>query len=153
MVWHALSVCLHHLCLIFLAGTDTAFHWPSLMRSRGDTSITTPREGPSQTRRSVSCIRPFRRSMWYIHPFRRRPSPPGVKGLPLDGGGTFLFHVGGTHDFGVRTGGRIRPWSKRLLGTAVDEPNLGQKLKLGGVRALLPSIISSVLVRFNLFKV
>src|ERR1041385_5457988 len=61
------------------------------------------------------------------------------------GGGTFLFHVGGTQDFSVRTGGRIRPmgipvlpWSRRLLRTAVDEPNLGQKPKLGGVRALLP---------------
>src|SRR3954468_16912284 len=75
-VWHALSVYLHHLCLIFLAGTDFVFQWPSLMRSRGDTSFTTPRRGSSQTRMSASCIRPF----------RRRPSPPGVKGLPLDGG-------------------------------------------------------------------
>src|SRR4051812_23527114 len=90
-------------------------------------------------------MRPFRRSMWYIHPFRRRPSPPGVKGLPLDGGGTFFFHVGGTQNFSIRTGGRLRPmdipvlpWSRRLLGTAVDAPNLGQKPKLGGVRALLP---------------
>src|SRR3954468_24970127 len=121
-VWHALSVYLHHLCLIFLAGTDFVFQWPSMMRSRGDTSFTTPRRGSSQTRRST----------WYIRPFRRRPSPPGVKGLPLDGGGTFLFHVGGAQGFGVRTGGRIRPMdipvlpgSRRLLGTAIDEPNLG----------------------------
>src|SRR4051812_12809589 len=32
----------------------------------------------------------------------------------------------------------VLPGSRRLLGTAVDEPNLGQKPKLGGVRALLP---------------
>src|ERR1041385_4116079 len=58
---------------------------------------------------------------------------------------TFFFHVGGAQGFGVLTGGRIRPmdipvlpWSRRLLGTTVDEPNLGQKPKLGGVRALLP---------------
>src|SRR3954453_22130085 len=37
----ALSVYLHHLCLIFLARTDTSFQWPSSMRSRGDTSFTT----------------------------------------------------------------------------------------------------------------
>src|SRR3954469_18592677 len=67
------------------------------------------------------------------------------------GGGTFFFYVGGSQDFGVCTGRRLRPmgipvlpWSKRLLGTAVDEPNLGQKPKLGGVRTLLPSIVSSV---------
>src|ERR1043165_363314 len=115
------------------------------MRSRGDTSFTTPGRGLSQTRRSVSCIRPFRRSMWYIHPFWRRPSPHGVKGLPLDWGGTFFFHMGGSQGFGVRIGGRIRPMdipvlpgSRRLLGTAVDEPNLGQKPKLGGVCTLLP---------------
>src|SRR4051812_32367252 len=75
-VWNALSVYLHHLCLIFLAVTDFFFQWPSLKRSRGDTSFTTPRRGSSQTRRST----------WYIHQFRRRRSPPGVKGLPLDGG-------------------------------------------------------------------
>src|ERR1041385_6210247 len=75
-VWNALSVYLHHLCLIFLAGTDFAFQLPSLKRSRGDTSFTTPRRGSSMTRRST----------WYIHQCRRRPSPPGVKGLPLDGG-------------------------------------------------------------------
>src|SRR3954466_6134184 len=50
MVWHALSVYLHHLCLIFLAGTDIVFQWPNLMRSRGDTSISAPREGPSQNK-------------------------------------------------------------------------------------------------------
>src|SRR4051812_34223371 len=49
----ALSVYLHHLCLIFLAAMDTAFRWPSLMSSWGDTSTTTPREGLIQTRRSV----------------------------------------------------------------------------------------------------
>src|ERR1041385_2905651 len=75
-VWNALSFYLHHLCLIFLAGTDFAFQLPSLKRSRGDTSCTTPRRGSSQTRRST----------WYIQQFRERPSPPGVKGLPLDGG-------------------------------------------------------------------
>src|SRR3954466_627105 len=74
------------------------------------------------------------------------------------GGGTFLFPVGGSEDFGVRTGGRIRPmgipvlpWSRRLLGTAVDEPNSGQKPKLGGVRALLPFPLYLPLVRFCLF--
>src|SRR3954466_13636362 len=74
MVWNALSVYLHHLCLIFLAGTDFVFQLPSLKRSRGDTSFTIPRRGSSQTRRST----------WYIHQFRERASPPRVKGLPLD---------------------------------------------------------------------
>src|SRR4051812_37198072 len=69
------------------------FQWPSLMRSRGDTSFTTPRSGLSQTRRSASCIRPFRRSTWHIHPSRRRPSPTGVKGLPLDGRRDLLLHT------------------------------------------------------------
>ena len=40
-----------------------------------------------------------------------------------------------------------------LLGTAVDEPNLGQKPKLGGVRALLPFSLYLPLVRFYLFEV
>lgn len=50
--------------------------------------------------------------------------------------------MGGPEDFGVRTGGLIRlldlplPRSRRLLG-AVAATNLGQKPKLGGVRALL----------------
>src|SRR3954466_8923916 len=83
MVWHALSVYLHHLCLIFLAGTDIVFQWPSSMRSRGNTSFTTPRRGLSQTRRST----------WYIHPLRRRLSPPGVKDLPLDGGRDLLLRT------------------------------------------------------------
>src|SRR3954467_15387738 len=130
----ALSVYLHCLCLILLAGTEIVFQWPSSMRSPGDTSFTTPRRGLSQTRRST----------WYIHPFRRRPSPLGVKGLPLDGGGTFFF-VRGSEDIGVCSRLPLRPMdaallpgSRRLLETAVDEPNLGQKPKLGGVRALLP---------------
>src|ERR1041385_3461994 len=73
------------------------------------------------------------------------------------GGGTFLFHVGGSEGFGVRTGGLIQPlglplpWSRRLLGTTVDEPNLGQKPKLGGVRALLPFQLYLPLVRFYPF--
>src|SRR3954471_19314807 len=73
------------------------------------------------------------------------------------GGGTFLFHVGGAQGFGVRTGGRIQPmdipilpWSRRLLGTAVDKPNLGQKPKLGGVHTLLPFHCIFRLVRFDL---
>src|SRR3954464_3457063 len=90
MVWHALSVYLHRLCLIFLAGTDIVFQWPSSMRSWGDTSFTTPWRGLSQTRRST----------WYIHPFRRRPSPPGVKVFLWMGGGTFFF-VRGSQDVGV----------------------------------------------------
>src|SRR3954471_20329699 len=74
-MWNARSVFLHHLCLIFLAGTDTAFQILSSMRSRGDTSVTTPRRGLCQTRKSA----------WCIHPSRRRPSPHGTKGLPLVG--------------------------------------------------------------------
>ena len=61
------------------------------------------------------------------------------------GVGTFLFHVGESQDVGVCSRLPLRPMdapvlpgSRRLLGTAVDEPNLGQKPKLGGVRALLP---------------
>src|SRR3954468_9667489 len=83
MVRSTLSVYLHRLCLIFLAGTDIVFQWPSSMRSRGDTSFTTPLRGLSQTRRSA----------WYIHPFRRIPSPPRVKGLPLDGGRDLRLHM------------------------------------------------------------
>src|SRR3954462_1583754 len=60
------------------------FSVPSLKRSWGDTSFTTPRRGTSRTRRST----------WYIHQFRRRPSPPGVKGLPLDGGRDLLLPRG-----------------------------------------------------------
>src|ERR1041385_113654 len=73
------------------------------------------------------------------------------------GGWTFLFHVGGSEDFSVRTEGLIQPLglplprSRRLLRTAVDEPNLGQKPKLGGVRALLPFPLYLPLVRFYLF--
>src|ERR1043165_1446406 len=74
-MWNASSVYLRHLCLIFLAGTDTAFQRPSSTRSRGDTSFTTPRRGLCQTRRST----------WCIHPSRRRPSPHGTEGLPLVG--------------------------------------------------------------------
>src|ERR1041385_4316570 len=50
--------------------------------------------------------------------------------------------MGGPEDFGVCTGGLIRlldlplPRSRRLLGAATAT-NLGQKPKLGGVRALL----------------
>src|SRR4051812_48222154 len=80
-MWNALSVFLHHLCLIFLAGTDTAFQIPSSVRSRGDTSFTTPRRGLCQTRRSA----------WCIHPSKRRLSPHGTKGLPLVGGRDLLL--------------------------------------------------------------
>src|SRR3954463_5074381 len=69
------------------------------------------------------------------------------------GRGTFFFFVGGAQDFGVRTRRRIRPmdipalpWSRRLLGTLVFEPDLGQKPKLGGVRILLPSTVLSALL-------
>src|SRR3954469_20210269 len=61
------------------------------------------------------------------------------------GFGTFLLCVGESHYVGVCSRLPLRPMdapvlpgSRRLLGTAVDEPNLGQKPKLGGVRALLP---------------
>ena len=76
------------------------------------------------------------------------------------GGGTFFFYVGGSQVFGVRTGRRLRPmdiqvlpWSRSLLGTGVDETNLGQKPKLGGVCTLLPIHCIFHLVRFNLFEV
>src|ERR1043165_8031371 len=81
-----MSVYLHHLCLIFLAGTDIVFQWQSSTRSQGDTSTTTPQKGSSQMRGSVSCIHPFKRRTRSVHQSRRRQSPPGVKGLPLDGG-------------------------------------------------------------------
>src|ERR1041385_6808093 len=58
---------------------------------------------------------------------------------------TFLLRVGESQDVGVCSRLPLRPMdapvlpgSKRLLGTVVEEPNLGQKPKLGGVRALLP---------------
>src|SRR3954465_7028250 len=61
------------------------------------------------------------------------------------GVGTFLLRVGESQVVGVRSRLPLRPMdalvlpgSRRLLGTAVEEPNLGQKPKLGGVRALLP---------------
>src|ERR1041384_1282293 len=140
-----MSVYLHHFCLYFLAGTDIVFQWPSSMRSQGDTSTTTPRRGSSQMRGSVSCIHPLRRSTRCIHLYTRRQSPPGVKGLPLMGVGTFLFRMGEFQDVGVCPRLPLRPMdapvlpgSRRLLGIAVEEPNIGQKPKLGGVRALLP---------------
>src|SRR3954464_9473547 len=80
-----MSVYLHHLCLIFLAGTDIVFRWPSSMSSWEDTSTTTPRRESGQMRGGVSCIHPFKRSTRSIHPPRRRQSPPTVKGLPLGG--------------------------------------------------------------------
>ena len=80
-----MSVYLHHLCLIFLAGTDIVFQWLSSMRSWGDNSTTTPRKGSSQMKGGVSCIHPSRRSTRSVHQSRRRPSPLTVKGLPLDG--------------------------------------------------------------------
>src|ERR1043165_5028328 len=84
-MWYAISVYLHHLCLIFLAGTDIVFRWPSSMRSQGDTSTTTQQRGSSQMKECVSCIHPSRRSTRSVHQSRRRPSPPTVRGLPLDG--------------------------------------------------------------------
>ena len=68
--------------------------------------------------------------------------------------------MGGPEDFGVRTGGLIRlldlplPRSRRLLG-AVAATNLGQKPKLGGVRALLtfPLYYPFYFVSFDLFEV
>src|ERR1041385_7803087 len=60
------------------------------------------------------------------------------------GVGTFRLRVGESQVVGVRPRLPLRPMdapvlpgSRRLLGTAVEEPNLGQKPKLGGVRALL----------------
>src|SRR4051812_38778677 len=140
-----MSVYLHHLCLFFLAGTDTVFRSPSLMSSWGDTSTTTPRRESGQMRGGVSCIHPFKRSTRSIHQPRRRQSPPTVKGLPL-GGSRDLPPPGGRIP-GRRYTPRLPLWpmdtpvlpgSRRILGTAVEEPNLGQKPKLGGVRALLP---------------
>src|SRR3954468_13627991 len=81
MARNASSVYLHHSYLIFLAGTDTALHIPSSMRSWVGTSFTTP------WRR----LCPTRRSAWCIHPSRRRPSPHGVKGLPLVGARDLLL--------------------------------------------------------------
>src|SRR3954463_9091954 len=61
------------------------------------------------------------------------------------GVGTFLFHVGESQDVGACSRLPLRPMdapvllgSRRLLKTVVNKPNLGQKPKLGGVRALLP---------------
>src|SRR3954468_24962960 len=76
------SVFLHHSCLIFLAGTNTALYIPGSMRSWADTSFTTPRRG----------LCPTRRSAWCIHPSRRRPSPYQVKGLPIVGQRDLLPH-------------------------------------------------------------
>ena len=47
----------------------------------------------------------------------------------------------------------VLPGSRRLLGTAIDEPNLGQNPKLGGVRPLLPFSLYVPLVHFYLFEV
>src|SRR3954470_9104188 len=61
------------------------------------------------------------------------------------GVGTFRLRVGESQDVGIcprlplqPMDAPVLPGSRRLLGTAVEEPNLGQKPKLGGVRALLP---------------
>ena len=85
IMWYAISVYLHHLCLICLAGTDIAFRWPSSMRSQGDTSTTPLQRGARQMKEGVSCIHPFRRSTRSVHQSRRRPSSLTVKDLPLDG--------------------------------------------------------------------
>src|SRR3954471_22923865 len=76
------------------------------------------------------------------------------------GVGTFLFRMGESQDVGVCSRLPLRPMdapvlpgSRRLLGTAVDEPNLGQKTKLGGVRALLPFSLYLSFIRFYLFVV
>src|SRR3954464_3945688 len=74
------------------------------------------------------------------------------------GVGTFLLRVGESQDVGVCSRLPLRPMdapvlpgSRRLLGTAVEEPNLGQKPKLAGVRALLPFPLYLPLVRFYPF--
>src|ERR1041384_5140464 len=59
-MWNAMFVYLHHLCLIFLAGTDFVFRWPSSMRSWGDTSTTTPQRGAKQMKGGMLCIHPAR---------------------------------------------------------------------------------------------
>src|ERR1041385_5617228 len=67
--------------------------------------------------------------------------------------------MGGSEDFGVRTGSLIRPldspvlpWSRRLLGTLATA-NLGQKPKLGGVRTLLTFPLYYPFHYFDLFEV
>src|ERR1041385_105386 len=67
--------------------------------------------------------------------------------------------MGGSEDFGVRTGSLIRPldspvlhWSRRFLGTLATA-NLGQKPKLGGVRALLTFPLYYPFHYFDLFEV
>src|SRR3954469_13657654 len=74
------------------------------------------------------------------------------------GVGTFLFRMGELQDVGVCPRLPLRPMdapvlprSRRLLENAVEEPNLGQKPKLGGVRALLPFPLYLPLVHFYLF--
>src|SRR3954467_5594134 len=133
-----MSVYLHHLCLIFLAGTDIVFQWPSSMRSQGDTSTTTPRRGSSQMRGSVSCIHPLRRSTRCIHQSRRRQLPPGVKGLPLDGGRDLPLPHGRIP--GRRCMPPTSPTTHGRTSTTREQeaPQDRRKPKLGGVHALLP---------------
>src|SRR4051812_36486373 len=67
------------------------------------------------------------------------------------GVGTFLFRMGESQDVGVCPRLPLRPMdapvlpgSRRLLGTAVEEPNLGQKPKLREYVLSSPFIVSSV---------
>src|SRR4051812_45061257 len=85
IVWYAISVYLHHLSLICLAGTDITFRWPSSMRSQGDTSTTPLQGGERWMEDGVPYIHPSRRSTRSIRQSRRRPSSLTAKGLPLEG--------------------------------------------------------------------
>ena len=104
-----------------------------------------PRRGSSQMRRSVSCIHPSRRSTRSVRQSRRRPSPPTVKGLPLDGSRD-LPPQGGIIP-GCRCTPPTSPTTHGRTSTTREQEapryrsrraNLCQKPKLGGVRALLP---------------
>src|SRR4051812_14369395 len=118
-----------HLCyLIFLTGADGPLMLSSLMSLWSSISFITPQRG----------LCPMRRGTWSICPSRGRPSPSGVKGLPLLGAQILLRgRIPGlrcTHPEPRMTHGRTPLELEEAPGDLTSEPDLGQKPKLGGVR-------------------
>src|SRR4051812_31363128 len=71
---------MHLFCLIILVGADGPSTLPSLMGMWSSSSFITPWQG----------LCPMRRSTVSSHLSRGRPSPDGVKGLPLLGARSLL---------------------------------------------------------------
>src|ERR1041385_6515609 len=72
-VWHALSIYLHHLCLIFLAGMDFVFQWP-IDEITGRYQFHDPTEG----------VEPDEEEHVVYPPVQEETLTPAGKSLPLD---------------------------------------------------------------------